>query len=79
MKIRNKRELQQTLYNHSATVTFKDFKKQKITIYKRSICILVVDIILPCDYPSRFRKNLTSLNIQGLLNLELWNFTFDKL
>ena len=58
IKIPNKRELQQTILNHSSDIDFKDF----ITIYKECTVIpysfLVNDTTLPSDNPLRFRKNL---------------------
>ena len=57
LKIPNKRELQQTVYNHYVGIYFKDFKKWKIKIYKRTVLTLAADITLPCDFPSKFRKS----------------------
>ena len=58
MKIPNRRKLQQTAFNHSSDIDFKDF----IKIYKKCIAepcaFLVNDAILPSDDPLRFRKNL---------------------
>ena len=58
MKIPNKRELQQTVLNHSSDINFKDV----INIYKKSTkepySFLVNDTTLPSDDPLRFRKNL---------------------
>ena len=58
MKIFNKRELQQTVLNHSSDIDFKDF----IKIYKKCKAkpssFLVNDTTLPSDDPLRFRKNL---------------------
>ena len=58
MKIPNRRELQQTAFNHSSDIDFKDF----IKIYKKCIAepysFLVNDTTLPSDDPLRFRKNL---------------------
>ena len=58
MKIRNKRELQQTALNHSSDIDFKDFVK----VYKKCTAepyfFLVNDTTLPSDDPLRFRKNL---------------------
>ena len=63
MKIPNKRELQQTALNHSSDIDFKDF----IRIYKKctteSYSFLVNDATLASDNPSRFRKNLSEINI----------------
>ena len=58
MKIPNKRELQQTVLNHSSDIDFKDF----IKIYKKCTAepypFLVNDTTLPSDNPLRFRKYL---------------------
>ena len=58
MKIPNKRELQETVLNHSSDINFKDV----INIYKKSTkepySFLVNDTTLPSDDPLRFRKNL---------------------
>ena len=63
MKIPNKRELQQTVLNHSSDIGFKDFMK----IYKKSTTesysFLVNDATLASDNPLRFRKNLSEINI----------------
>ena len=58
MKIPNKRELQQTVLNHSSDINFKGFMK----IYKKCTTepysFLVNDTTLPSYNPLRFRKNL---------------------
>ena len=58
MKIPNNRELEQTAYNHSSDIDFKDF----VNLYKNSITksysFLVIDDTLASDNPLRFRKNL---------------------
>ena len=58
MKIPNNRELEQTAYNHSSDIDFKDF----VNLYKNSIAksysFLVIDDTLASDNPLRFRKNL---------------------
>ena len=58
MKIPNKRELQQKIFNHSPDIDFQDFVK----IYKKctaeSYSFLFNDTTLPSDNPLRFRKNL---------------------
>ena len=58
MKIPNKRELQQTVLNHSSDIDFNDF----INIYKKCTAkpysFLVNDATLPSDDHLRFRKNL---------------------
>ena len=58
MKIPNKRQLQQTAFNHSSDINFQDF----VNLYKKSTAkpysFLVVDTTFPSDNSSRFRKNL---------------------
>ena len=58
MKIRNKRELQQTDLNHSSYIDFKDFMK----IYKKCTAepysFLVNDTTLASNNPLRFRDNV---------------------
>ena len=61
-KIPNKRELQQTVMNHSSDIDFKDFMKiyKKCTVEPYSF--LVHDSTLASDNPLRFRKNLIKIN-----------------
>ena len=58
MKILNKKELQQIVFNHSSVIDFKDF----MNLYKKCTAkpyyFLVIDAALASDNPSRFRKNL---------------------
>ena len=58
MKNPNKRELQQTVINHSSDVDFKCF----MNIYKKCTtepyCVLVNNTTLPSDNPLGFRENL---------------------
>ena len=58
MKIQNKRELQQIVFNHSSDIDFKDF----MNIYKKCTAkpysFLVIYAALASDNPSRFRKNI---------------------
>ena len=58
MKIPNKREIQQSTFNHSSDIDFQDF----INLYKnctaKPYSLLVIDATLASDNPSRFRKNL---------------------
>ena len=58
MKIPNKPELQQIVYNNSSDTDIQDFSNlyQKCTVKPYSI--LVIDTPLASDNPSRFRKNL---------------------
>ena len=58
MKIANKLELQQTVFNHSSGIDFKDW----MNLYKKctaQLCyFLVIDATLAPDNPSRFRNNI---------------------
>ena len=58
MKIPNKRELQQIVFNHSSGIDFKDF----VNLYRRCTAkpylFLVIDATLASDNPLHFRKNL---------------------
>ena len=59
MKIPNKTERQQIVFNHSSDIDFKDF----INLYKKCIAkqysYLVIGVILASDNPLSFRKNLS--------------------
>ena len=58
MKITNKRETQQIVYDHSSYIDFTDF----MNLYKKYIAkpnsFLVIDATLASDNSSCFRKNL---------------------
>ena len=58
MKIPNKRELQQTAYNHSSDIDFKDLMNLYQKITAKPYSFLVIDATLASDNPLRFRKNL---------------------
>ena len=57
MKIPNKRELQQIVFNHSLDIDFQDF----MNLYKKCIAkpysFLIIDTTLASDNSLRFRKN----------------------
>ena len=59
MKIPNKWELQQTAFNHSSDIDFKDF----INLYKKcnakSYSFLVIDATLTSDNLLLYRMNLS--------------------
>ena len=60
MKISSKWEIQQTAFNHSSDIQFKDY----MNLYKCSAkpySYLVIDATLASDNPSRFGKNLRIL------------------
>ena len=58
MKIPNKWELQQTAFNHSSDIDFKDFMNLYKKYVAKAYSFLVIDGTLESDNPSRFRKNL---------------------
>ena len=59
MRFPNKRELQQTVFNHSSDIDFQDF----MTLYKKCTAkpysFLVIGATLASDNLLRFRKNLS--------------------
>ena len=56
MKIPNKRELQQTAFNHSSDIDFQDFMNLYKNMYSKTFS--VIDATLVPDISLRFRKNL---------------------
>ena len=58
MKIPNKRELQQTVLNHSSDIDFNDFININKKCTAKPYSFLVNDATLPSDDHLRFRKNL---------------------
>ena len=56
MKIPNKRELQQTVLDHSSDITSKDFIKIHKKCTAELFSFLVNDATLTSDNPLRFRK-----------------------
>ena len=58
MKIPNKRELQQTVFNHSSDIDFKDFMNIYKKCPKKPYYFLVIDATLASDNPLHFRKSL---------------------
>ena len=54
----NKREFQQTEWNHSSDIDFKDFIKVCKKCTAELYSFLVNHATLPSDNPLRFRKNL---------------------
>ena len=58
IKIPNKRELQQIVYNHSSNIDFKDFMNLYKKCTTKPYSLLVINATLSSDNPSRFRKNL---------------------
>ena len=58
MKIPNKQELQQTAFNHSSDIDFRDFMKFCEIINADPYSYLVTDATLASDNPLLLRKNL---------------------
>ena len=58
MKISNKRELQQTAFNHSSDTDFQDFMSLYKKCTARPYSFLVIDTTLASDNSLLFRKNL---------------------
>ena len=58
MKIPNKREFQQTAFNRSSDIDFKDFMNLYKKCTAKSYSFLVIYATLASDNPLRFRKNL---------------------
>ena len=61
MKISNKWELQQTVFNHSSDIDFKDFMNLYKKCIERPYSFLVINASLAPDNPSLFRKNLLEI------------------
>ena len=64
LKIPNKQELQQTAFNHSSDIDFKDFVNlyEKCTAKPYPFLVIVATLVL--DNPSGFRKNFLRKNIK---------------
>ena len=58
MKIPNKRELQQIIFNHSSDIDFQDFMNLSKKCTENPYHFLVIDTTLASDNSSCFRKNL---------------------
>ena len=58
MKIPNQRELQQTAYNHSSDIDFKDFINLHKKCTAKPYSLLVIDATLASDNSAGFQKNL---------------------
>ena len=59
MKIPNKRELQQIVFNHSSDIDFQDFMNLYKKCTEKPYSFLVIDANLASGNPSGFRKNLS--------------------
>ena len=57
MKIPNKRECEQTSYNHSSNIDFKDFMNLYRKCTAKPYPFVVIDATLASNNDLRFRKN----------------------
>ena len=57
MKIPNKRERQQRVFNHFSSNDFQDFMNLYKRFTRKSYSFLVIDTTLAPDNPIHFRKN----------------------
>ena len=69
MKIPNKRELQQTAFNHSSDIDFQDFMNLYKKCTAKPYSFPVIDTTLASDSFSRFRKN----PLETIYNHDNWN------
>ena len=58
MNIPNKRDFQQTAFNHSSDIDFQDFMNLYKKCTAKPFSFLLIDTTLASDHPLRFRKNL---------------------
>ena len=59
MKILNKRELQQIVFNHLSDTDFQDFNNHFKKCTEKPYSFLAIDTTLESDNPLRFRKILS--------------------
>ena len=59
MKTPNKRELQQTAFNHSSDIDFRDFMSLYKICTAKPFSFLVIHATLASDNPLHFRMNLS--------------------
>ena len=64
MKFSNKQELQQTEFNLSSDIDFKDFMNLYKKYTAKPFLFFVINTTLASDNPLRFRKNLSWKNIE---------------
>ena len=64
MKFSNKQELQQTEFNLSSDIDFKDFMNLYKKYTAKPFLFFVINTTLASDNPLRFRKNLSRKNIE---------------
>ena len=58
LKISSKREIQNTVTNHSVDIDYKDFMNIYRECTREPYSFLTIDTTLPASDPLRFRKNL---------------------
>ena len=59
MKIGNKRQLEQTAFNHSSDIDFQNLMNLCKKYTAKPYSFLVIDTTMPSDNPISFRKNLS--------------------
>ena len=59
MKIHSKRELQNTPFDHSADIDYKNFVKIYRNCTNEPYSFFTINTTLPVDNPMRFRKNFS--------------------
>ena len=64
MKFSNKQELQQTEFNLSSDIDFKDFMNLYEKYTAKPFLFFVINTTFASDNPLRFRKNLSRKNIK---------------
>ena len=64
MKFSNKQELQQTEFNLSSNIDFKDFMNLYKKYTAKPFLFFVINTTFASDNPLRFRKNLSRKNIK---------------
>ena len=64
MKNLNKRELKNTVHNHSSNTDFKDFMILHKNCSAKPHSFLIIDDTLALDNPACFRKNLLEKNLK---------------
>ena len=64
MKFSNKQELQQTEFNLSSDIDFKDFMNLYKKYTAKPFLFFVINTTFASDNPLRFRKNLSRKNIK---------------
>ena len=69
MKIPNKQDLQQIVFNHSSNIDYKDLNLYKICTEKQ-YSFWVIDTTFASDTPVRFRKNLLERIYRPIMTID---------